>query len=449
MRKSDRYAMAFLLFGVLKAFKPSEPFLTPFLKNNKHIDKEAINNEIYPIWDYAHWLFIPLLALIAETVSYRAVIFLEAAGHMATRLILIFGVGLRWMQAMQVTFALGTAADIVYYAYVFKAFPVDMHQKMNSFSRAAVLLGHCMGSLLGQILVIYGVDLEVLFSISAVSTGAACFAIFFFPSDRDVAEALASDYDIYRGLEVGESDVHGDEEQSLLNDDEKISRPVEREPFGLAALRPLLSGHMLSLITVPLSIYAGALVYLYNVEGYAPSIWLDILTARHVDHDTAKMYNGFADCGARGLAAIGSYLAFVMALKFKDCKNVRNLGLSVALLLMTGLTVAETLVREIFSSYVIYCFAVGVCGFLSTSSSAWLGAVVMELPKFGRAKHALMFGVATFLSSSVKALLQFIMTTANFDIIERFWGFTVFLGAVTLFSIAYSAKGHLLNFVQR
>lgn len=77
----------------------------------QHFTEDEVNNEIYPWSTYAYLPFLVILGPLAELVSYRVSILFGILGRVVTRVLLLFGGSLLDMQVMQVTYALGTAAE--------------------------------------------------------------------------------------------------------------------------------------------------------------------------------------------------------------------------------------------------------------------------------------------------------------------------------------------------
>ena len=91
-----------LLYVFLRDFRPSEPFLTPFLNESKNFTKHEINNMIYPVWSYSQLPIFMLVLATTDAVRYRPMIWFGALGYVATWLLLVFGTTVQQMQLMQV-----------------------------------------------------------------------------------------------------------------------------------------------------------------------------------------------------------------------------------------------------------------------------------------------------------------------------------------------------------
>ena len=139
-----------------------------------NFSESVVNNSIYPWCTYAYFPFLLTLGPFAELFSYRLTILTGVIGRIATRLLLVYGQTLSSMQIMQITYALGTAAEDVFSAYIFYAvLPVD-YETVTSYVKSTGLLSSVVSCVLGDILVIEGgVSLRRLMIVSAVFTGLA------------------------------------------------------------------------------------------------------------------------------------------------------------------------------------------------------------------------------------------------------------------------------------
>ena len=152
----------------------------------KDFSESAVNNKIYP---YSTFFYLPALLLLcplAELYSYRLAILVGILGRVVTRFLLLFGTSLGAMQLMQVSYAVGTAAEDIFYAYVFYAVPKDLFQVAMSSCRTSALVSSLVASILGDVLVVFGTPLTTLQWISAVCvcSGAALGVLIIQPSAK-------------------------------------------------------------------------------------------------------------------------------------------------------------------------------------------------------------------------------------------------------------------------
>ena len=168
------------LVGFFINCQPSEPFLTKYLETDKNLTEAQLDNEVWPYDSYGSFLFLPLVGLLADGVGYRSTILLGLLARQGTRVLLLFGQGVRLMAVMQVTYALATSVNTVYLAYAFVVVEPKVFPLAAAAMHAASHAGNFFGSVTGQLLVSYagvGSDLRVLFYLSWAfsSAGLACF----------------------------------------------------------------------------------------------------------------------------------------------------------------------------------------------------------------------------------------------------------------------------------
>lgn len=142
-----------------------------------NFSESVVNNKIYPWSTYAYLPFLLTLGPFAELFSYRLAILTGVLGRVATRLLLVYGQTLTSMQIMQMAYALGTAAEDVFSAYIFYiVLPADF-ETVTSYVKSTGLLSSVVSCVLGDVLVIEGnVSLRRLMVVSAVFTGLAFIA---------------------------------------------------------------------------------------------------------------------------------------------------------------------------------------------------------------------------------------------------------------------------------
>ena len=93
------------LFGFLKDFKPSEPFLTQYLIEPKwaNITLDQAYQDVYPVWTYSYLAVLVLVFLLTDYVKYTPMIIFEGFAFVATWLLLVFASGVGYMQVCRFT----------------------------------------------------------------------------------------------------------------------------------------------------------------------------------------------------------------------------------------------------------------------------------------------------------------------------------------------------------
>ena len=133
-----------------------------------HFSENQVNNEIYPWSTYAYLPFLLLLGPFAEIFSYRIAIIIGIIGRIITRFLLLYGTSLVDMQLMQVTYAMGTAAEDVFSAYIYYLLPSSYYYEATGYIKASALICTCVSGILGDLLVTQDhTSVKVLLIISA------------------------------------------------------------------------------------------------------------------------------------------------------------------------------------------------------------------------------------------------------------------------------------------
>lgn len=178
-------SLVFFWYGFFIDFKPSEPFLVPYLIDVKGFSNDTIEQKIFPIWTYAYFVSVVICGLISEALQYKPILVLGSFARVATRLILIFGSSLAMMQATQFSFGFACGTEVLFYCYIYYLVPVEHYQKLTGITRSSVLIGHVGANLLGQLLVThFHSPLVVLMWISFVSISMATLISFVFPATK-------------------------------------------------------------------------------------------------------------------------------------------------------------------------------------------------------------------------------------------------------------------------
>ncbi|KAF4646589.1 hypothetical protein FOL47_005939, partial [Perkinsus chesapeaki] len=111
-----------------------------------------INSEIYPWSTYACIPFLFVGGCLSEFIGYKLALILGALGRLATRFLLLFGDTVPEMQVMQVTYAFGTAAEDIFYGYLFHVASNENYQKLTSMNLASHVLSHMLSAILGDVM---------------------------------------------------------------------------------------------------------------------------------------------------------------------------------------------------------------------------------------------------------------------------------------------------------
>ncbi|XP_078677937.1 thiamine transporter 1-like [Branchiostoma floridae x Branchiostoma belcheri] len=182
-----RAILLLCFYGFFKEMRPSEPFLTPYLKGpDKNLTEEQVDNQIYPVWTYSYLACLLLVFLVTDFLRYKPVIIFEGLAYIGTWVLLLWGQGVLTMQFMQFMYGVATATEIAYYSYIYVIVSHERYQKVTSYTRSVVLVGRCAAGVVGQA-VVSGFKEAGYFPLNYLSlasvTVALCISIFL-PSAR-------------------------------------------------------------------------------------------------------------------------------------------------------------------------------------------------------------------------------------------------------------------------
>ena len=182
-----RVFLPMCLFGFLRCFLPSDPFLYRFLRTVKDFTEHQVNNEIYPVWTYSYMCFLAVNGLLAELIGYKFVIAFGAVCQLVMLILTVWGESLQVLQLANVFYGAETAGQIIFQSYVFRLVTQEYHQRLTSFVNCTNLLGYFVSGILGQLLYSYAeIELRSLFYISMSTSSLSFIAACCLPSGRAI-----------------------------------------------------------------------------------------------------------------------------------------------------------------------------------------------------------------------------------------------------------------------
>ncbi len=155
------------------SFKPSSPFLAPYVIREIGMSKQMFNRVFVPITTVVS---IPLLLVAAPASIFLPIPLILLAGwlsHVAVRVLLLFATNTTMVLISQVFWAGATTSGTVLNSAVFPlTLDPSLFQHATSLIRGAILLSHTVSGLLGQVILFFVPDhMRYLFIISAASIG--------------------------------------------------------------------------------------------------------------------------------------------------------------------------------------------------------------------------------------------------------------------------------------
>ncbi|ETV95378.1 hypothetical protein, variant [Aphanomyces invadans] len=173
------------VYGFFIELKPSEAYLNAFLTTEKGFSNQVTNDDIYPWFTYGQLVMLVVMPLFVERFQYRTVLLIESVGFLFTRVLLLWATSLFWMQAMQITYAIGTASKVVYLCMIYREVNQDEYHRATAVVWAASLGGQFAAGVLGQVLVSSHASLWLLNYISLANVCIAFVVAFNVPEHAD------------------------------------------------------------------------------------------------------------------------------------------------------------------------------------------------------------------------------------------------------------------------
>ncbi|KAG8445476.1 hypothetical protein GDO86_010306 [Hymenochirus boettgeri] len=142
------------LFGFFTFFRPSEPFLTPYLTGPYHnLTTEQVTKYVLPVWSYSYLAILFPVFVLTDYLRYKPVILLQGLSYIITWILLLFGKGVPAIQGVEFVYGMVSATEIAYYAYIYSVVDAEHYQKVTGFCRSVPLVGFTAASVLAQMLV--------------------------------------------------------------------------------------------------------------------------------------------------------------------------------------------------------------------------------------------------------------------------------------------------------
>lgn len=256
------------LYGFFKEMKPSEPFLTPFLKGFHNNITENQLEQIYPVWTYSYLGMLAIALLVTDLARYKPIIITEALAYLTTRIILLAGHSVAIMQLMQFAYGVATATEIAYYAYIYAAVSSHHYQKVTSYTRMAILCGRSCAGFIGQLLV--SLHVADLYTLNVISTVSVCIALIlalllpnidssYLQSDNNDAQPNAILSNFNQMSQTYETADHSTSQQVNFQHGSTSASQLQNTPENNATVTPEIKDNQ----TVPLSWRQQILIFCY------------------------------------------------------------------------------------------------------------------------------------------------------------------------------------------
>lgn len=183
-----RISLLLCIFGFLKEFRPSEPFITQYFLNPPlNFTNEQVSQSIYPISTYSHMIQLIIVFLVTDYLRYKPVIVVDALSGITVYIMLIVCRSLFAMQVLEVFYGTFMAGEVAYYTYIYAKVDKEHFQEVSSHTRSAYLAGRCVSGIVSQSLIYFGFSYYYLqfFTLGGLIL-AALWALLLPPVERSV-----------------------------------------------------------------------------------------------------------------------------------------------------------------------------------------------------------------------------------------------------------------------
>lgn len=152
MKEYLKISLVLSTFGFLKETRPSEPFITDFIKDFKNVTLEQIYQDIFPIGTYSYLIQLGIIFLLTDFLRYKPLIILNAIAGIIIWSLLSFNDSLLSLKIVESVYGTYQACGIAYFSYIYAKTDKEHFQVVTSHTRAAILIGRFVSAISSQLL---------------------------------------------------------------------------------------------------------------------------------------------------------------------------------------------------------------------------------------------------------------------------------------------------------
>ncbi|KAK0411139.1 hypothetical protein QR680_005507 [Steinernema hermaphroditum] len=164
-------------YGLLKEFRPSEPYMFVYQNTIMNISAEVLNGDVYPYWTYSYLVALVPVFLLTDLLLYKPVLLLESLSYIAVWLLLIFGRAVWTQQLVELFYGWATATEVGFFAYAYVNVDRQQFSRVTVWTRAALQGGRCLSYLLSELIIILRPGSYLI--LNYLSLGSLCLTFFF------------------------------------------------------------------------------------------------------------------------------------------------------------------------------------------------------------------------------------------------------------------------------
>ncbi|XP_055602734.1 thiamine transporter 1-like isoform X2 [Uranotaenia lowii] len=416
-------------FGFFREMRPSEPFVSEFLSGEwRDIEPEQLYRDVYPIGTYTHLAVLIVIFLVTDILRYKSIIIFSACVGITIWSLLLWTTSLGALQAVQALYGTYMATEVAYYTYIYAKINRDKYQQVTGNTRAAILSGRFLASVIGQALVsTQAMDLRQLNYITVGAlpqqhvTGKTSSA-----TPTSAINPTASNPALNPPASAALAAVSAPKDEDEYPDGQQTSK--QEVHFSCHRAGRLLWTHFIAaysnLTVVQWSLWWSlAMAGFIQVQTYVQLLWQVI----NQDHD--YLYNGGAEALLTLFGAISALLAGYVANRvFEQWALWILTGCSA---LQGGLILYSSFATNIWVAYVVYILFGVLYMFMITMASASV-AKHLEEDSFG-----LIFGINTFLALAFQTILTVVVISESGLALDMRGQFKVYGGYFLVLAVIY------------
>ncbi|KAI6238798.1 Reduced folate carrier [Aphelenchoides fujianensis] len=147
-------ALILCVYGALKEFRPTEPYLYQWQHEGMGLTAEQLSIEVYPWSTYGTLVCLLPTLLLTDVLLYKPVLLLESASFVGVWLTLIFGRSVVSQQVGQVLYGLASSLEVAYFAYIYVKVEPAHFKQVTVWTRSALEFGRCVSYVLSEPLIL-------------------------------------------------------------------------------------------------------------------------------------------------------------------------------------------------------------------------------------------------------------------------------------------------------
>ncbi|XP_058838438.1 thiamine transporter 1-like [Topomyia yanbarensis] len=488
MQEWLKISLMLCTFGFFREMRPSEPFVTEFLSGEwRDIEPEQLNREVYPVGTYTHLAVLIVVFLVTDMLRYKSIIIFSACVGVAIWSMLLWTTSLAALQVVQVLYGTYMAAEVAYYTYIYAKINRDKYQQVTGNTRAAVLSGRFLASVIGQALV--STEAMDLRELNYITLGAQAFSLlwsFVLPSVTSSVYFYSNDstaaLDNGEGPTKATSGQNGSTRQPPPDAGEEIENDTLAHSYGAVSTISVTSdrdsitksdanltssvtdgSHTKSINNSPKVRFschrAGRLLWVHFITAYRNltvvqwSLWWSLAMAGFIQvqvyvqllwHDINEnqeyLYNGGAEALLTLFGALSAIAAGYVANRIFEQWALWILTLCSAL--QGGLILYSGFSTNIWAAYAVYILFGVLYMFMITMASATV-AKYLEEDSFG-----LIFGINTFVALVFQTILTVVVISESGLMLSPRGQFKVYGGYFLVLAVVYLVPATISSILQ-